>query len=335
MPTQQENNCALKVIGPFEIIRDELARVSTIMTGQLASCPYKSGVDGLLRYITGQSGKMLRPGMVLLCGKCCGKTADEHLQVAAIFEIIHNATLVHDDVVDQSQIRRGKESVNHIYGNESAVLLGDFLLSKVFKMCAELHPPVAKEIASAAARTCEGELNQNLQKHNCKMTESDYIEIITEKTAAIFASCCKLGAFLSGANEQIIQRFADFGLNTGVAFQIIDDLLDISGDKNKTGKNSGKDFETAKPTLPLIHLLSYADKKQKTQLIELLESDSPAANTTDKVKQLLQQTKSLEYTQNCAERYISKALSSIESFPPSPAKTSLIDTAKFILHRVN
>ncbi len=127
--TQQGGSSALKVIVPFEIIKAELAEVNALIKGQLASCPYRRGVDELLQYITGQSGKMLRPGMVLLSGKCCGQITDEHIRVAAIFEIIHNATLVHDDVVDQSQMRRGRESVNHVYGNESAFLLGDFLLS--------------------------------------------------------------------------------------------------------------------------------------------------------------------------------------------------------------
>ncbi len=333
LSTKQYDSSALKAIEPFQIIEAELAQVINLMSKQLASCPYKSGVDELLNYIAGRTGKMLRPALVLLSGKCCGKITDEHFQAAAIFEIIHNATLVHDDVVDQSQIRRGRESVNHIYGNESAVLLGDFLLSKVFKMCAELRPQVAKEIASAAAITCEGELNQNLQKHNWQMSESEYLEIIADKTAALFRSCCKLGAFLAGANEQISQNLADFGLNTGIAFQIVDDLLDIAGDKNKTGKNNGNDFETAKPTLPLIHFLSSANKKEKSELLALLDSDIPAASIETEIKQKLKKSGSLIYAKEQAQSLINEAIENLAPLPQSTAKTSLIDTATFILNR--
>lgn len=333
LSTKQCDGSALKVIKPFQIIEAELAQVINLMSEQLASCPYKSGVDKLLNYIAGRTGKMLRPALVLLAGKCCGKITDEHLQAAAIFEIIHNATLVHDDVVDQSQIRRGRESVNHLYGNESAVLLGDFLLSKVFKMCAELKPPVAKEIASAAAITCEGELNQNLQKHNWQMSESEYIEIIADKTAALFRSCCKLGAFLAGTDEKITQNLSDFGLNTGIAFQIVDDLLDISGDKKEIGKNNGNDFETAKPTLPLIHFLSSASKKEKSELLALLDSDTPASSIAAEINQKLKKFGSLAYAKEQAQRLISEAIENLDPLPQNQAKTSLIETAQFILNR--
>lgn len=333
--TSQQGDSAQKIIPAFKIIEKELKQVVSLISKELTPCPYKSDIDELLKYVTAQSGKMLRPALVLLSGKCCGKITDEHMQVAAIFEIIHNATLVHDDVVDQSQMRRGKESINHIYGNESAVLLGDFLLSKVFKMCAELRPEIAKEIASAAAITCQGELNQNLQKHNWQISESEYIEIISDKTAAIFKSCCKLGAFLAGADEQTVQNLADFGLNIGIAFQIADDLLDISGDKNRTGKNIGNDFETAKPTLPLIHFLSSADNKQKAELLTLLESDTSTASFSAGIKQKLINSGSLDYSKQYAEQLINEAINNLAPLPQDPAKNSLIDTAKFILHQVN
>jgi octaprenyl-diphosphate synthase len=331
--TQQGGNSAPTVIAPFEIIKAELAEVNALIKGQLASCPYKRGVDELLRYVTGRSGKMLRPGVALLSGKCCGQITDEHIRIAAIFEIIHNATLVHDDVVDQSRMRRGRESVNHVYGNESAVLLGDFLLSKVFKMCAELRPEVAKEIATAAARTCEGELNQNIRKADWRMNEAEYLEIITDKTGAIFSSCCRLGAFLAGAGRDEEQHLAQFGLAVGTAFQIVDDLLDITGDRVQIGKNLGSDFERAKPTLPLIHFLSSIQQDQKAQLLSWVNSDASIESVAYAIREMLDKAGSLQYAKRRAEQFIDESIQSLQILPDSRAKAALIDTAQFILNR--
>lgn len=330
--TQQNNDSAPMVIAPFEIIRAELADVNALIKQQLASCPYKRGVDKLLQYITGQKGKMLRPGMVLLSGKCCGRITDEHIRVAAIFEIIHNATLVHDDVVDQSRMRRGRESVNHIYGNESAVLLGDFLLSKVFKMCAELRPEVAKEISTAAARTCEGELNQNIRKADWQMDEAEYLEIISDKTAVIFSSCCKLGVFLAGAGRKEQQHLAEFGLAVGTAFQITDDLLDIVGKKQQTGKLPGSDFERAKPTLPLIHFLKSAQQNQKSRFLNLIDSDAGTASIAAEIKEMLDEAGSLQYAKQQAKQFTTESIQSLQILSDSQAKAALTDTAQFILN---
>ncbi|MFA7486211.1 MAG: polyprenyl synthetase family protein, partial [Phycisphaerae bacterium] len=213
--------------------------------------------------------------------------------------------------------------------------LGDFLLSKVFKMCAELRPEIAKEIAWAAMITCQGELNQNLRKHNWKISQAEYIEVISDKTAAIFKSCCRLGAFLSGADEQTIQNLTDFGLNIGIAFQIVDDLLDVCGDKNRTGKNIGNDFETAKPTLPLIHFLGFAENKEKSELLTLLQSETSVSSLSVDIKQKLIDSGSLDYSKQYAEKLINEAINNLAPLPQNPAKTSLIETAKFILHQVN
>lgn len=333
MKIRRDDNSAPMVITPFEVIEAELAKVNTLIKNQLASCPYKSGVEELLQYIISQSGKMLRPGMVLLAGRCCGQVTDEHIRVAAIFEIIHNATLVHDDVVDQSQMRRGRESVNHVYGNESAVLLGDFLLSKVFKMCAELRPEVAKEIATAAAKTCEGELNQNVHKADWQIDEAGYLEIITDKTGAIFRSCCRLGAFLAGAGQEEQQQLAKFGLAVGTAFQIVDDLLDITGEKVQIGKNLGSDFERAKPTLPLIHFLSSAQEDQKAEFLNLVNSDAGIESVASIIRAMLDKAGSLRYAKQRAEQFIAEAIQSLQNLSERPVKTALIDTAQFILSR--
>ncbi|HUT47210.1 MAG TPA: polyprenyl synthetase family protein, partial [Sedimentisphaerales bacterium] len=219
----------------FRLICDQLNKVRDLINEQLTAPVNAGDINVLLEHISSRSGKMIRPGLVLLAGRCCGKITDNHIRVAAIVEIIHNATLLHDDVIDEGKQRRGLPTINSLWGNESAVLLGDFLLSRVFKMCADLESKVANVIATAAVRLCEGELRQVVQKHNWQLSETEYIDVITEKSAVLFSSSCMLGGLLAGASESQAQSLADFGLNAGIAFQITDDLLDIVGDESKTG----------------------------------------------------------------------------------------------------
>ena len=313
------------VLAPFDIIETELGLVSKLIGEQLSCCPSKSWISALLEHINSQRGKMLRPGLVLLCGASCERISDEHIRVAAIFEIIHNATLLHDDVIDEAEKRRGDVTVNHLYGNESAVLLGDFLLSRVFKMCAELRPAVAKMIASAVGQMCEGELNQNLNNSNWDISETEYIEIIRDKTAALFAGCCELGALLAGAQRSVSDNLAVYGQNLGTAFQIIDDVLDVIGNENNTGKIPGKDFDKAKPTLPLIHLMSQLDEKQKREFI-----DDGAG-----IRQAVISHGSDKYAIGRANDYAAEAVGRLEELPEGPASTALIDTAEFVVARVS
>lgn len=242
-------------VSAFRLIDDELGQVKELINEQLAGC--SEPVSRLLGTFSSCSGKMLRPGLVLLSyrvmrdGSCVKRnkqydtrnTHDELIRIAAVIEMIHNAALLHDDVIDEGQKRRGLPTVNSLWGNESAVLLGDFLLSRVFKMCAELKPQFQKVIAATVVRTCEGELSQIIQRRNWQLSESEYIEIITEKSAALFSSCCHLGGLLAGASETQIRSLTCFGLNTGIAFQITDDLVDIIGDESKTGKTLGSDVD--------------------------------------------------------------------------------------------
>ena len=222
----------------FGFISDELNQVKELINEQLAGWAEEGIVSRLVEHLKGGGGKMLRPGLVLLAGGGCGKITDEHIRIAAIVEMIHNATLLHDDVIDEGQKRRGESTVNSLWGNESAVLLGDFLLSRVFRMCADLESRLQKIIADAAARICKGELRQISQRQNWQLSEPEYIEIITAKSAAFFGCCCELGGLLAGASEAQAQSLICFGQNAGIAFQITDDLLDISVMKAKRARRS-------------------------------------------------------------------------------------------------
>ena len=185
----------------FKLIGGQLQKVKKLINEQLAASAKTTAVKQLLEYVNTSSGKMIRPGLVLLSGNAVGEIIDEHIHVAAIIEMIHNATLLHDDVIDDGQRRRGQPTINSLLGNESAVLLGDILLSRVFKMCIRLEQRIAKEIAATTARVCEGELRQVNQRQNWQLSETQYLDIITEKSASLFSSCCFLGGLLSQRNR--------------------------------------------------------------------------------------------------------------------------------------
>ena len=314
----------------FRLIDGELGRVKRLIDEQLADCPDKIGIKQLLGYFNACSGKMLRPGLVLLAGAACGKITDRHIRIAAIVEIIHNATLLHDDVIDEGQKRRGLPTVNSLWGNETAVLLGDFLLSRAFKMCVDLEPQITRIIAATTLRTCEGELRQIIQRQNWQLSESEYIDIITEKSAAFFSSCCYLGGLLAEAAETKLRSLGDYGLNTGIAFQIIDDLLDIIGDENKTGKTLGSDVNKHKLTLATIHLLKTADEREKNAVKEKLAGPEDNRET---LARLLGLHGSLEYAHERTQEFVTKALHALDGLKESDAKDALIETAKFIKRR--
>jgi len=346
----------------FGLIDDQLSQVKELINEQLTASAKAEDINRLLEYVSGRSGKMIRPGLVLLsyrvvrdasCEKKTQYDADksasvrrirntqyEAIRVAAIVEMIHNATLLHDDVIDEGQERRGLPTVNSLWGNESAVLLGDFLLSRIFKMCAELKPQTAKVIADATIRICEGELRQIVQRRNWQLSESEYIDIITEKSAAFFSGCCRLGALLAQGNETQIQSLAEFGLNAGIAFQITDDLLDIIGDESKTGKTLGSDADKNKLTLAVIHLLRAMDEKEKSAVIKSLSGQRDTylkrKNTQydrDALVEVLRRYGSLEYARNRAQEFIAGAVRALSGLKDNDAKKALIETAKFMASR--
>jgi len=290
-------------------------------------------INQLFEYMRSRSGKMIRPGLVLLSGICFGQITDEHIRVAAMVEMIHNATLLHDDVIDQGQKRRGKPTINSIWGNESAVLMGDFLLSRVFKLCAETKSELIKLIAAAAVRLCEGELKQINQRQNWNLSESEYIHIITEKSAVLFSSCCYLGAILAQADEFQAKSLSEFGLNSGIAFQITDDLLDIIGDERKTGKMPGSDVEKRKPTLAVIHLLQTVEQRKRFEIISSYLDGKKVQDNKSQFTELLNNSGSLEYAHNKAEEFVEKAIQALNGFNNNSAKDALIEIAGFMANR--
>ena len=318
--------------GAFDLITGELTQVGQVIDKQLTAAPDSPALASLLDNFQ-TSGKMLRPALVLLSGRLCGKITEDHIRVAAIIEIIHSATLLHDDVIDEGQQRRGRPTINRLRGNESAVLLGDFLLTRVFDMCADQQPKITKLIAAAVSQTCIGELNQIAQRQNWLLTEQDYIGLIADKTAALFSTSCLLGGLLAGAPQNELGPMADFGTNIGIAFQIADDLIDIMGREVQTGKTLGTDAGKNDITLPVIHLLSSAGESEKANLKEKLSAAAQNESSRIAFEQMLTSSGSLEYAKERALEFVEQAITCLTGFAESEAKAALIGAASRVADR--
>lgn len=287
-------------------------------------------VNRRLEHVASASGKMLRPGLVLLCGKCCGGVKTGHIDIASIIEMVHVATLLHDDVIDHADSRRNVETANSIWGNESAVLLGDFMLSKAFAMSARLGDTRISEIlADTAIRICQGELEQNAQRDNWRLSERQYFDIIESKTASLFGSSSQLGALAAGADEKTIQAFSDFGISLGMAFQVADDLIDITGAGKGEGKTLGRDIAERKPTLPLIHLMGTLDASAGDKFIAELSGGKKPANFED----MLVDCGSIDYSRQIARDYCDRAIASLDGVDASEAKELLVDIVQIVMDR--
>ena len=309
-----------------------------------ASIPAMAEAISYLRRQVG-GGKMIRPALVLLSYRAARphhdlkkKThsggEDELIRIAAIVEMIHNATLLHDDVIDEGRQRRKLPTANSLWGNEFAILLGDFLLSHVFEMCTKLQPEVAKIIAATTRRICRGELIQIIKRQNWKLSEPEYIDIITEKSASLFGDCCRLGAFIAGADETQIRALSCFGRDTGIAFQIVDDLLDIVGDESKTGKTLGCDVNKNELTLSIIHLLATVDRSDRTAVVKTLRTAARNKSAHARIVEMLNSHGSLEYARDRAQAFIGKAIKALGTLEENDATNALIETAEFVAHRV-
>jgi len=319
----------------IKFVERELKQVRGLIERQLKVIRLGEGVKRLVSSLDVCSGKMIRPALVLMSGAACGPITDRHIRIAAIIEMLHNATLLHDDVIDEGRVRRGKPTVNSLFGNEPAVLLGDFLLSRLFKLCAQLEPDILTFIASTTARICEGELSQMIHRNDFSLNEKEYLKIITEKSAALFSDCCFLGALLAGACEKEKKALSDFGLNFGIAFQLADDLIDIVGDENKSRKTLGSDVNKNKPTLVLIDLLRRLTPAERKKLIRQLSAvrHGQVHNndiSTKTLAKMVESKGSARYVRCQIGRFIERALFTLKALKDSAAKKALIDTAKCI-----
>lgn len=300
-------------------IAAELAQAEKIFQAELdTKAPY---VRDLIAHLAHYRGKRLRPTLLLLTGKACGGLKPEHAMLAAVVEMIHTATLVHDDVLDSAELRRHVATVNARWGISSSVLLGDMLFTHAFHLASKTGSAQACQIIGEATnRVCEGELRQIGESGNLSLTEADYYSIIGGKTAALTACCCQLGATFSGATAKQIEAMTRFGHLIGVAFQVADDVLDLMGTEGETGKSLGTDVLQKKLTLPMIHLLQGGGVRSGDAR-DILES--PTETGLARLRQLLTESRSIAYAQHEAERLLGQAREILHGLPPTDSRHML------------
>ena len=286
-------------------------------------------IDLITKYILRQKGKKIRPALVILSAKLCGTVNDRTYIGANLVELLHTATLIHDDVVDDAKTRRGLASINAVWKNKASVLMGDFLLSKGLLVSLDNDEFRFLKITSdAVRRMSEGELLQIQKARNFDATEETYFRVISDKTASLFKACCMIGALSVTDDEDIVQKMASYGENLGIAFQIQDDVLDYAGRKKLLGKSTGNDLKEKKFTLPLIKALSNAPKKRSAEMMKLIKSDS--LKKFKDVYDFVYEYKGIDYAIEKMEEYSVKAKNSIKDFKNSEVKASLMDLLNYL-----
>ncbi len=311
----------------YSPIKKELNRIEIELRSQLLSSKDKFILQ-VNRYLLDSAGKRLRPSLLLLCAKTNNHWNEKAIPVAASLELIHTASLVHDDVLDEADLRRNKAVLNTRWGNEPAILTGDYLYFKAFSILSQLEIPRISSIVSfAAEQMCEGEIIQTCKTYQLDLSEEDYLEIIKKKTASLMAASCEAGAVLSGSHPSLRKALAHYGLNFGMAFQIIDDCLDLTASSDETGKSTYQDIEQGKMTLPLIYLVKRASKKDRQVLTNLFEQER------QEVIDLLARYETIGLSLQRAKEYLKKAKDELKVVEDSEARDALCQLADYLLEK--
>jgi octaprenyl-diphosphate synthase len=302
--------------------------------GRIASPP-AGYVRDLVDYVRGFGGKRLRPALVMISGRAIDPSAvgETHARVGAVVELIHTATLVHDDILDGSLLRRNRKTLHELEGQEVAVLLGDFLLASAYAEAAALEDRHASRYLSKITRTvCQGEVLQVHNRGNIDLPERDYLEIIEKKTAVLYAASCEVGGRYAGGSDAHVKALHDFGMAIGMAFQVVDDVLDLTGDEAVVGKSLGTDLDRCKMTLPLIHFLREGPAASVERVRDALKARRGGAEAA-MIRQAVTAAGSVEFARARADRFVQDGVAALASLPESPAKTTLRRLAGYVLDR--
>jgi octaprenyl-diphosphate synthase len=286
------------------------------------------------RYIQTSGGKRIRPAVLLMASRLSGYEGDRAVLYAAVVEFIHTATLVHDDIIDDSELRRGRLAVHSRWGNDITVLLGDYLYIKSMSM-ALMHDTLdlVRVLCDVTLRMIEGELYQLTKNGDAHITEEEHLEIIRRKTAYLFGGCAQIGGMLGGVTREQEEALRDYGFNLGIAFQLVDDLLDFTGDAKTLGKPIGADLREGKMTLPLIHLLAQGSKAGETIVRDIMTSRSAADDQWSELLDMLQEHRSIDYAERRAVDYAERAKKPLYLFPPSAERDALLALPDYVLQR--
>ena len=307
-----------------------MQRVDEVIRARLSS--RVALIDQISGYIVGAGGKRIRPRLVLLFSAALGFDGPERFELAAIVEFIHTATLLHDDVVDESALRRGRATANATFGNAASVLVGDFLYSRAFQMMVSVNRlRVLDVLADATNVIAEGEVLQLMNMHDPDLAVADYLRVIRFKTAKLFEASARLGAVLADADEALEESCADFGRSLGTAFQLVDDLLDYDGNSHELGKNVGDDLREGKPTLPLLVAMERASEEERALIRQAIEHGEQ--QQLPEIVAIVRRTGALDATRQAAQAEADKARSVLDSLPPSAARDALLDLCLRAVHR--
>jgi octaprenyl-diphosphate synthase len=313
-----------------QLIADDMNAVDQLIQQRLQSDV--ALINQLGFYIINSGGKRLRPALAILSARACGYEDDKHINLATIIEFIHTATLLHDDVVDNSDMRRGRETANNLWGNEASVLVGDFLYTRSFEMMVEMGSMRLMEILSHTTNIiAEGEVLQLLNCHDADTTEARYLEVIHHKTAKLFEAAGQLGAVISDASPEIESAMAAYAMHLGSAFQLVDDLLDYRHSNEDIGKNVGDDLAEGKPTLPLIYGMQHGSEEQASIIRQAIENGE--RERIDEIINIIHSTGAVEYTAQAAQREVESAKAALSLLPDSDYKTALAALADFSIQR--
>jgi octaprenyl-diphosphate synthase len=320
----------LSLAALYAPIADDMRAVDAVIRARLHSDVVL--IRQVAEYIIGAGGKRLRPALVLYSAGALGYRGTHHHDLAAVVEFIHTATLLHDDVVDESDLRRGNKTANALFGNAASVLVGDFLYSRAFQMMVSVGSMRVQQVLADATNTiAEGEVLQLLNCHNADVDVAQYLQVIRYKTAKLFEAATRLGAILCGAPAEIEDGMARYGMHLGTAFQIIDDVLDYSGEEGATGKHLGDDLAEGKPTLPLIHAMKNGDPQQAHCVRRAIEEGG--RDEFQQVLAAIHATGALDEARRFAEAEAQLALEAIAPVPHSPFRESLVQLASFAVAR--
>jgi octaprenyl-diphosphate synthase len=313
-----------------EFIADDLTAVDAVIRHRLRSDVVL--IRQIAEYIIGGGGKRLRPALLILSARACGYEGRNHHELAAVVEFIHTATLLHDDVVDESGLRRGQATANALFGNAAAVLVGDFVYSRAFQMMVEVEDmKVLRVLADATNVIAEGEVMQLMNCRNAELDEQGYLQVIRFKTAKLFEAATRLGAILGRSGDALEHAMASYGAHLGTAFQLIDDVLDYSGDQGVIGKNVGDDLAEGKATLPLIYVMKRGTKEQARLVRHAIEHGG--LDELDAVLDAIRASGALEYARNQARAESDAAGAALEALPNSKYRDFLLQLTDFAVTR--
>jgi octaprenyl-diphosphate synthase len=318
----------------LQAVHTDLADIEGALTANLTTeVNFVSKVAG---HILFSGGKRLRPLLMVLCARMCGYRGDYAATFSIIFEYLHVATLLHDDLVDDAQKRRGQPAAHTVWGRESAVLTGDFLLARALSIASRTNDMrIIRSIAEITENMAQGEIHQIQKKGDITLSESEYRDVIRRKTAVLFQGACRVSAFLANAPESMEKALADYGYHLGMAFQMADDLLDYTQDSQTLGKICGADLREGKLTLPVIHALNSASPIDRSAMIQIILNPSFSEDEFQHLVALLDQYGSITYTHHCADVHILAAKTAMMSFNDSPSRDILLKIADYAVKRKN